>query len=395
MPIHNTEPLVLRNVNLVDIEQEDTQPAISILIEKGRVKHTGELPETVDAREIDGSGGWVIPSFIDMHTHVTFEGRAHCLPEYRLDEDDTSCIARGAQNLFEALASGVCLVRDVGSKQGRAKLLQRLVQENVILGPELVLVGEPLCIRDGHGHEFSRAFDANDDRVAFMKSHRDEGYDWLKIMNDPENFDPQVLQELISLAHKAGLKIACHAFTPRGIKDAIVAGADTIEHALAYDEVTLSLARAMGTVFVPTYYSSWISLRSDFLGTTPAKEIDYLRQWYAFLEENIEFNIEHDIPLLVGTDGACAPSTFSDVASEIIMLNQKGMSPLKAINSATLLPAQVLGKSDDYGSIREKKWANFILLAKDPTLDIRTLESPIAVYYRGVDIVDRSNRPWY
>jgi len=288
----------------------------------------------------------------------------------------------------------VCLVRDVGSKGNKAALLKSLVDSENIPGPEIILSGEPFCISGGHGFEFGQSIDSsNMDKL--LDAHLELGYEWLKVMNGPELFDEILLRTLVEKAHRLGIRVAVHAFTESGIAGSIRAHSDTIEHAVVFNNQELiEIARNCQIQFVPTFYCAWLSLREDFLRTIPKIERDYLYNWYEYLDKNFQFHINHGFPVAVGTDAGSAPCTFFDCIEEVKMLHHRGLPMATAIKSATLLPAQILGRENKYGTIAAGKWANMLLFEKNPLEDVDALNRIKVIWYRGLDVYNHLESPW-
>ena len=390
-----TKPIrtLISNVNVVDVMAGGIVRDTCLLMCGGLIAEPSG-PEAIGSlRVVDARGCWAIPSYVDMHAHTTFEGRGHHLPAFSFDEPEDVSVTRGAQNLIEALRSGVCLVRDVGSRGKRSMLLKELVDTGTILGPELVLSGEPLCLEGGYGVEFGQTL-SHRSLAMVLESHRTQGHEWLKIMNGPQLFDQHFLGDVVDACHRLGLKVAAHAFTRPGIRDAIQAGVDTVEHGVVFSEHLAGVSRENRTQFVPTYYCSWISVGADYITTVDDSAYSTsLRDWHEFLETNLSHHVRMGMPVFVGTDAGSAPCTFSDITCEIKMLSRRGLSALDAIRSATILPAKALGREGKYGSISVGKWANLILLGGNPLEDIAHVEDVRAIWYRGIIVFNRVEAP--
>jgi len=377
---------LLNNLKIVDVVSGTVLENRSILIDDGIIRAIETSNNNSDEAALDTRGLWVIPSFVDMHAHVTFEGREHHKISFDLEENTETSLARCIQNVTEALFSGTCLIRDMGAKSNAIYSLRKLIDTRKVLGPELILCGKPLCVEGGHGHEFGQTL-ADQSIDSLIDDHLEKKLDWLKIMNDPELFPIGLLRSIVEKAHSANLKIAIHAFTEDGVKNAVQAEADTIEHAVAFNDEVSGIAQKNGTWFVPTLYCSKISLSPDYLSTVSDEAYKgYLYQWYDFLHRHFSYHIRSNLPVLAGTDAGNAPSTFSDIYHEIAYFHTQGLSAIDALRAATIFPAKALGVENKYGSINIGKWANFILLSVNPLDDISSIKHPAAIWYKGKSI---------
>lgn len=376
----------LNHINIVDVISGNIIEDCSIIIEDGKIKTIETSDNKLDKTVQSAKKLWAIPSFVDMHAHITFEGREHYHIRFDYNESAELSLARCVQNVTEALFSGVCLIRDVGAKSDVIYSLRNMIESRKILGPELILSGKPLCVESGHGYEFGQTLNGRS-IGDLINNHLENNLSWLKIMNDPELFPIELLSAIVKAAHQANLKVAIHAFTEDGIKNAVQSEADTIEHAIAFSDEIANIARSNGTWFVPTLYCSKVSLGHDYLSTVHDKTYKfYLQQWHDFLHKNFIHHKTSKLPLLTGTDAGSAPSTFSDICHEIVYLHTQGISAIDALRSATIFPSKALGMEENYGSISAGKWANFILLSQNPLDQISSINTPEAIWYKGKSI---------
>jgi len=386
---------LLENINIIDVLNEQCIYNSNILFDKDIIKDIGVKNVPSNITIIDCKNSFALPSFIDLHAHITFDGRGHNhIPYFEYSENDELSFLRASQNLIEALLSGICLIRDVGSKSSKSLNLKKIVDSGKILGPELVLCGEPFCASSGHGIDFGIEYENIDNLNNYLKLHKIKGYDWIKIMNGPELVEFEKLKEIVFIAHENNLKVAIHAFTNEGITNAIKSRADTIEHSLIVNNETLVCAKNNNTYFVPTFFCAWLSLKEEFIKVLPLKEIEYLQQWYSLLNDNFNYHIKNNISIAVGTDAGSAPCTFSDLIDEILMFCYFGLKNIDSIASATIIPARILGKENLFGSINIGKYAN-ILIVKNNTLEnINQLTNLNAIFYKGVSIKNNYQKPW-
>ncbi len=385
--------LSLRGLRVVDVVSGEVHET-TVVIANGRIVAVGE-DRPAGTEELDLTGCWAAPSFIDMHAHVTFNARDHDHPgTFSFTEPAEVGLLRAIQNLTEAMRNGICVVRDAGGRQSPLSLTKATLDSGALSLPELITSGEPLCLPDGHGAIFGKAVRTLDDIDHVIRDHAMQGHEWLKIMNGPELWSDTDLRYVVKTAHAAELRTAVHAFTQEGIMAAVQAGATTVEHGLLADQELTELARAGGTVFVPTAYCSWVSLRPRFTYTQSAVELGHLDFWYRYLEECRPAHINAGLPVLPGTDAGCAPCTFDDYFDELARFEQWGMRPIDVLRAATVEAATCLGRQDRIGSIAVGKDANLVITDRDPTESTAHLRHPVLVLYRGSAVVNFLGERW-
>lgn len=382
----------LTGLTVVDVCRAETRKA-SVTLSRGRIVALDE-PAPEGAEIIDLDGCWATPSFVDMHAHVTFEPRIHDgVIGFDFDEQPEVGGLRAVQNLTEALRNGICLVRDLGGRAPHIAEAKRHVASGHILLPELVTSGEPLCLPGGHGSVFGQHLPQGTiDEL--LERQTAAGHEWLKIMNGPELWPADELARIIQSAHRAGVLTAVHAFTPDGIGAAVRAGATTVEHGMVAEADLIAEANARSTVFVPTSYCSWISLRARFVVSQPAHEVAILDYWHAYLEECRPAHITGRLPVLVGTDAGCAPCSFDDYVDELIRFQRWGIAPMEVIRNATIRAAECLGRGASFGSIDVGKWANLVVTEHDPTVSPTALRHPTLVLFKGSSVVNALGERW-
>ena len=387
--------LHLRGLNVVDVIRGDVRKA-TVTIAGGHILAVddGDVT-TADGAVLDLDGCWATPSLIDMHAHVTFEPRAHeGLVSFSFDDPPELGTLRAVQNLTEAMRNGICLVRDAGGSQSHLDGVMRHLASGHVLLPELVTCGEPLCRPGGHGSAFGTELSSSDELEPLIARHVAAGHEWLKVMNGPELWSEPELFEVVSVAKRAGLRTAIHAFTPDGIRTAVRAGATTIEHGMVSEPDVVSAAREHGTWFVPTAYCSWVSLRPRYIRTQPPSEVVHLEYWFDHLARCQPAHLESGLPILPGTDAGCAPCTFDDYLDELACFERWGLDPVQVLQSATIRAAECLARAEDFGSIDLGKWANLIVTEQDPTAGTGCLRQPILVMYKGVGVLNALGERW-
>lgn len=371
----NNDAFILKKINYVDVINHSCVINKDIVVENGIISHIEENISSHDSENVfDCTNLWAIPSFIDTHVHLSFN--PFCC-------DDFSNERAIILNLTDATLAGTCLVRDLGSNGHLSKEIISVQKQNRLCFPEIITAGTPLCINSGHGSEYgvSVAQEGIDEWLFF---HKKNGHTWVKIMNDPERHSQDFLNKVVLSAHKIGLKVACHVFTPKGICSAISAGVDSVEHSLPHEKIYLKNAAKM--FFVPTAFSAFISIQDDFLNQVTAQESQHLIDWYNFLHESFRKSYINSCNISTGTDGGCAPSRLSDIKNEIKFLANQGIDNMQCLCAASINGALLLGKEEEYGSISIGKYANIIVFKNNPVENINEIDAPLAIWLRGTKI---------
>lgn len=368
--------VTLHNLSFIDVLNQTIEIHKDITFKQGIITKISIFQNSISSNGVDCTGLWAIPSLIDAHAHLSFN------PYMTSDVSNNGAIYL---NLTEATLSGVCLVRDLGVGEALSQNIREVQSQSQICFPEIVAAGTPICINTGHGADFGTCVNF-DDIGDWMSMHHLQGYEWVKIMNDPENHSQVYLNEIVARAHEKALLVACHVFTPAGIESAIEAQVDTIEHSVPCTPRTFSKARNI--FYVPTAYSAWISTQSEFLQSITEKEAQHLLNWNQLLKDWFGQAINQGFKLVTGTDGGCAPSSLHDIISEIKIFSHYGMGTMDSIKAATITAAQCLQREDLYGSITEGKYANIILLDSNPLDNINALDNRRAIFLRGTSVLN-------
>ena len=389
-----------------------------IVIEGERIKAVGsaatvKIPS--GASVIDLSNATVLPGLIDCHTHLG--ARADRYDEiYDFKSSPFDSAFSGVVNARKTLQAGFTSVRDVGSLPFLAVDLRNAINEGYVPGPRIVASGPGISITGGHG-------DLNNyspqTRVTMFPDERDYGIadgadqirhtiraqvkygvDVIKILatggvlskGDKPGAPQYTLEELkvaAETAHMAGRKIAAHAHGTEGIKNAILAGIDSIEHASLVDDEGIRLAKEHGTYFVMDIYNDdYILNEAPKFGLSQEK-IDKERGIGRLQRENFEKAFKAGVKMAFGTDAGVYP--HGDNAKQFSYMVKYGMTPAQAILSATLNAADLIGRSQELGTIEAGKYADIIAVEGDPLADVSALERISFVMKGGAVFKDTRN----
>ncbi|HLY61075.1 MAG TPA: amidohydrolase family protein [Terriglobia bacterium] len=382
-----------------------------ILIEGDRIKEIGPENQVQSrvpsgARIIDLSQSTVLPGLIDAHTHLTFNvgqtsyrGLSVSIPREALI---------GAKNARITLEAGFTTVRNVHANGYADIALRDAINAGDVPGPRILASGPALSITGGHGDQnlLAPQFHAEGEGVAngidgVMAKVRENikyGADVIKFMatggvlsegDNPnfEQFSPEEMRAIVAEAHRLGRKVAAHAHGAQGIKDATLAGVDSIEHGSFINDEDIQLMKQRGTYLVPTLYlEDWLGENLEKFGLTPSM-VAKAKMVLPAARRNEEHAIREGVKIAFGTDSAVYPHGLN--AHEFAVMVKLGMSPLSAIQAATLNASDLLGWQDKVGTLESGKFADLIAVDGDPLQDVSLLENVKFVMKGGIVVLER------
>ena len=348
---------------------------------------------------IDLSGLTVLPGLIDVHTHLT--GSPDFDPFRELTSTDAKEAITGVANARTTLLAGITSVRNVGAGGYTDVDLRDAINAGQVPGPHMLVSGPPLGITGGHCDEnllpihYHVVGDGVADGIAEVqhkvRQNIKYGSDLIKICatggvlskgDDPQasQYTLEEMQAIVADAHRLGRKVAAHAHGAQGILWATQAGVDSIEHGSYINDAAIAEMKKRGTYLVPTLYlEDWMLESGHLPPFYHQKMIDVS----AVAKSNIKHAMQEGVKIAMGTDAAVYPHGLN--AHELdVYVNQLGMAPLLALQTATINAADLMGWSSKTGTLEAGKWADIIAVDKNPLDDIRALEDVKFVMKAGV-----------
>jgi len=386
-----------------------------VVIEGERIKTVASAASVkipAGATVVDLSKASVLPGLIDCHTHLgSRSDRYDEIYDFKMTPFDSAF--SGVVNARKTLEAGFTTVRDVGSLPFLAVDLRNAINEGYVPGPRIVASGPGISITGGHGdlnnyspqtrvtmfpeeRDYGIA-DGADQLRQTIRAQAKYGVDVIKILatggvlskGDKPGAPQYTLEELrvaAETAHMTGRKIAAHAHGAEGIKNSIVAGIDSIEHASLVDDEGIRLAKEHGTYFVMDIYNDdYILNEAPKFGLSQEK-IDKERGVGRLQRENFEKAFKAGVKMAFGTDAGVYP--HGENAKQFSYMVKYGMSPAQAIRAATFNAADLIGRSQDVGTIEPGKYADIIAVESDPMADVRVLEHVSFVMKGGAVVKD-------
>src|ERR1700742_761466 len=341
----------------------------------------------------------VMPGLIDVHTHIT--GLPNFDPYFELTQTDAKEAIQGVVNARITLMAAFTTIRNVGAGGYTDVDLRDAINQGQVPGPHMQVSGPALGITGGHCDEnllpikYHVVADGVADGIAQVQHKVREnikyGADLIKICatggvlskgDDPQasQYTLEEMQAIVADAHRLGRKVAAHAHGAQGILWAARAGVDSIEHGSYIDDAAIAEMKKNGTYLVPTLYlEDW---QLEF-GHLPAFYQQKMKDVSAVAKKNIRHAYESGVKIALGTDAAVYPHGLN--AHEVeVYVRDLGMTPLAAIQTATVNAADLLGWTDKTGSLDTGKWADIIAVDGNPLADVKLLQDVKFVMKAGV-----------
>lgn len=389
---------------MVDVEDSEIIENPAILVRDGKIERIGAAGEMVapgDAETVDLTGYTLTPGLIDMHVHLTSDPDLH---GYRsLGRSDVRAAIDGVAHARTTLMAGFTTVRNVGAPAYADVALRDAIAEGEVAGPRLFVSGPAIGITGGHCSDnnlLPAEYAATGEGVAdgpwaaraAVRRNVKYGADLIKtcstggvLSKGTKVGAPQyTLEELKALteeAHSHGLKVASHAHGATGIKNALRAGIDTIEHASFIDDEGIQLAKDNGAALtMDIYVTEYILGEGEAAGILP-ESLEKERMTGQTQRENFRKAHEAGVKMLFGTDAGVFP--HGQNARQLSRMVEYGMSPAEALQAATVNAAEALGRGGEFGAIAEGQSADIVAVRANPLEDISTMESVVFVMKAG------------
>ncbi len=398
------DTVYLRAGSLIDVSAGKIRTDQVIVIQGERITHVAASDEVsipADATVIDLSRHTVLPGLIDMHDHLTGDHRIHGYASLGISLPRETLY--GVLNARKTIDAGFTTVRNVGARGYSDVALRDAINDGEIVGPRMRASGPSIGITGGHCDnnllpaEYAEVAEGVADGPWAVRAKVREvikyGADVIKFCATGgvlskgtslgvQQFTLEEMQALVNEAHLHGRKVAAHAHGAQGIKTAIEAGVDSIEHASLIDDEGIQLAKRNGTFLVMDIYNDTFILEHGASVGMLEESLEKERVIGQLQRDNFRKAFEAGVRMAFGSDGAVYP--HGDNGKQFAYMVQYGMTPMQAIQAATIHAAELIGWPDSIGAIETGRYADIIAVQGNPLENVRLLEDVQFVMKGGV-----------
>ena len=353
-----------------------------------------------DVQVIDAAGHFVMPGMMDCHVHLLSSGA----PDYAirgLKELLPYTAIRGVANAKVLLDMGYTTVRDVGALGYGNIALRQAIEDGLVPGPRIIAAGHSLSVPGGHGDSYYRPevhvqrdglINGTEEARRAVRELVKMRADVIKllvtggVMTDGTEvgalqWAPDELYAAIGQAHQLGRRVAGHCHGAAGVKEAIKAGLDTVEHGTLLDEEAIALMHQHGTYYVPTLVAPFHICAGGTASGIPAYAVEKSHLVMERHKASVRHAHEVGVRIAMGTDCGTPFNVAGKNALELELLTQNGLSSAEALMATTRVAAEAIGIRDQVGTLEPGKWADVILVQGDPLSDIRVLQQAERIRY--------------
>jgi imidazolonepropionase-like amidohydrolase len=403
---------VIEAGRLVDGTGVEPIESARIVVEGQRIREIGSASQVKvpdgDVDRIDFSDYTIVPGLLDGHVHLVFSALPSALPDI-LGEDNPRILLRAVHNAQLALRVGVTTVRDCGGRDLMPLKLRDAIAAGVLPGSRILAAGPAITVTGGHCYFFNGEVDSVDGMRQLARQLAKDGVDFFKVMSTGGRMTPNTnvtaaqftveeLTALVQEARRLNRKTTAHGHGTAGIRNAVAAGIDTIEHCtwvsedddtvVDYDPSVADQMARQGTYLSPTISPARVvdSSSADAHLTEVRRRTRAMRPKIREAQRDM---LARGVKIIGSTDAGVANVPLDSMPGELAAaVEELGLTPMQAITAATYTGAQSFGKADEYGSLQAGLRADFLVVEGDPSRDISDIRKLRWVFKDGIAEVE-------
>jgi len=367
-----------------------------VVVEDGRIVSVTDRQTSAPRDAVDLRRYTAIPGLIDLHTHVTYywDRKPGTRPLGQPRRRPAVTVFLAQENARRTLETGVTTIRDLGASNETDYAMRDLVAMGAMTGPRMFVAGQGISAGRGAAPDPPAMAKAAEDRIK-------AGSDWVKVYASRGSFDSvdttqtltfDEMKAIVDAAHAQGRKAAIHSYGASGVKDAVRAGADSVEHGIDLDDETIAEMVRRGTVWVPTidHNRYYVDAKDEF-GFKP-EAIGPLQDYIAKNLESTARAFKAGVRIGMGSDAVY--SMFGQNTRELEWFVKAGMTPAQALATATTTAADLLGEKDRLGRLAPGFAADIVAIDGKPLENIKDVITGVRwVMKDGRVVVDRLGQP--
>lgn len=408
--------VLFKCTHLIANPQEDIISPGAFLVEDGKVKDFGlfnNLKEKYlkknDISIKDFGEAYILPGLINCHVHLCFPGDGSSVENFMTRYEDEVISIVAAKNAQEALKAGVTTLRDLGGKNNITFSVRKAIEEGQIIGPRLILAGPALTITGGHMHYLNGEVDNKEEIKKKIRQIIKNGADCVKIIANgggtkntcvwKKSFEFEELEAAVKEAHRFNKPVTAHVSCVEAMKDCLDAKIDGLEHCdfrINENEYQFNPQLADRIVkqgiFVgktlPSMYRTIQKMEKSIKFATPnqLEEHNYFRSIFENSKKTFIKLYKHGVQLVASTDAGWRLNPFNDFVTDLEIMVDCGLSTKEALTSATIMAARALRMEAKVGTLDISKFADFIVVRKNPLENISILRNPQNVFIGGKEV---------
>ena len=400
--------ILLHVGNLIDTDSGEISKAMTIRIIGNKISEVtkGYANPKKDDEIVNLKQSFVLPGFMDMHVHLAQEYVPKAERESKIEPEFRALFAANAAS--KTLMAGFTSVRNLGDGGMETISLREAIKKGLAIGPRIFTSGKTIATTGGHGDPTNGmpkdnyspptpeegVIDSPEEAVKAVRQRYKDGTDGIKITatggvlsvaksGENPQFTNAELTAIIATANDYGLWTAAHAHGKEGMKRAVIAGINSIEHGTYMDQEVMDLMKARGTYYVPTIMAGdWVAKKAKIPNFFPELVKPKAEKIGPQIQSTFAMAYKAGVKIAFGTDSGV--SAHGDNWQEFILMTDAGMSNKDALKSATIETAKLLRVEDKLGQIKPGMLADIIAVQNDPLQDISTVKNVSFVMKDGV-----------